>query len=423
MSGWSRIIKFSDTLFTLNNGETCPFYINIKGILNVPDLLQDTVDVIMEEIDNYVNGPFIIAGVPLGGALLAASLLHKIRKDYENAEFMILRKEAKSHGQQKQIECESKDRDKTVFLIEDVITTGHSVLSAIRSLKSEGYNDIVVIGVLDRQQGGVNRLEYLGIEVITIYTLDYILQFLSDKCKQIITNYIKDNLHIDWNLSEDKAFIRNGVTFQQRLLECKKKCPVIVSLDISDEHDFFVVLSKIQSKISILKVHLDIFNEFNYEDLIQRKQKYGFMILEDRKYNDACSIVVKQWNATPIKYADCVTVMSTVHPNVYEQLHKAGCEGIFVVTDTSYSDYSDLNFTDNNYVSGYITQSPSKLQTNKLKLMPGIHLDAITDNLDQHYRTPQKAKEFGADFIIVGRGIYKADDPEKALDDYIINFS
>ena len=69
----------------------------------------------------------------------------------------LVRKEAKDHGTQRLIENDVPDGSR-VAIVEDVVTTGGSTLQAIRNVEEAGLQVVVVISVVDREQGGDQAL-------------------------------------------------------------------------------------------------------------------------------------------------------------------------------------------------------------------------------------------------------------------------
>jgi orotate phosphoribosyltransferase len=80
-----------------------------------------------------------------------------------------VRKEAKAHGAGRLIEggFESGMR---VVVVEDVITTGDSALRALRAVHDAGGQVLGVLAVVDRQEGGREKIEREKIPVATIFT-------------------------------------------------------------------------------------------------------------------------------------------------------------------------------------------------------------------------------------------------------------
>ena len=83
---------------------------------------------------------------------------------------IIKRKEAKQHGTKKMIEG-IFTKGQNCLLVEDVITSGASLLETIPEIENEGITVSDIVVVLDRQQGGKEILEHKGFRVHTLFTI------------------------------------------------------------------------------------------------------------------------------------------------------------------------------------------------------------------------------------------------------------
>jgi orotate phosphoribosyltransferase len=86
----------------------------------------------------------------------------------------IVRKSPKTHGQTRLIEGNFRKGD-TVVVLEDVVTTGESTLKAINAVQSEGGTVAFVAVLVDRQEGGRERIEQLGYTVVSAFKREELL--------------------------------------------------------------------------------------------------------------------------------------------------------------------------------------------------------------------------------------------------------
>ena len=83
----------------------------------------------------------------------------------------IVRKEAKGHGTGQYIEgIKNLPEGGTVALLEDVVTTGGTLLQVIDRVEAVGYKVGLVATVVDRQEGGVEALAERGFPLKAVYT-------------------------------------------------------------------------------------------------------------------------------------------------------------------------------------------------------------------------------------------------------------
>lgn len=136
-----------------------------------------------------------ICGVPYT-ALPLATLISM----HFDIPMLMRRKEAKSYGTKKMIEGVIKPGHNCV-IIEDVVTSGSSILETVDALRNEGLVVTDAFIIIDRQQGGKSNLEHRGIRVQSLFTMKQIMQYLLDAGK-VTSGIIKD---VDDYLARNQA--------------------------------------------------------------------------------------------------------------------------------------------------------------------------------------------------------------------------
>lgn len=96
-------------------------------------------------------------------------------KDAPALRMFIVRKAPKSHGQAKLIEGNFKRGD-AVVVIDDVVTRGDSTISAINAVENEGGKVAFVAVLVDRQEGGRQKIENLGHPVVSAFMRDELIR-------------------------------------------------------------------------------------------------------------------------------------------------------------------------------------------------------------------------------------------------------
>ncbi len=136
---------------TLASGKKTDFYIDGKQVTLDPEGSALVGRLILSMIDGLkidaIGGPAIGADpMATAAALLSAQTPRPIRA-------FLVRKEAKKHGLQKMIEGPSLHPKDRVVMVEDVVTTGGSVLAAIREVEKLKAEVVKVVCLVDRNQG------------------------------------------------------------------------------------------------------------------------------------------------------------------------------------------------------------------------------------------------------------------------------
>ncbi len=117
-----------------------------------------------------------VGGMTLGADPLvtAASLVSFLEKQPIPA--FIVRKESKGHGTEQYIEgLNNLPSGGAVALLEDVVTTGGTLLKVIERVEAQGFKVGLVITVVDRQEGGAETLAEAGYSLKAIFTREELL--------------------------------------------------------------------------------------------------------------------------------------------------------------------------------------------------------------------------------------------------------
>lgn len=148
--------------FTLASGKKSDFYIDIKNAYTKPEVLRE----ITKEMAGLIKNEKVdkIAGVAVGAVPLAAALSLE-----SGLPFLIVRKELKGHGTGNKIEGELRAGEK-VIIVEDVTTTGESVLKAVEVIRGVNALCDKVVVVVDRNEGARERLASHGITLLPLTT-------------------------------------------------------------------------------------------------------------------------------------------------------------------------------------------------------------------------------------------------------------
>lgn len=145
-------IKFG--AFKLTSGRTSPYYIDLRIVPSFPDAFQHVSDIYVKLVQNELGpeGFERIAGIPTAGIPFASLIAYHLRKP-----FLYIRPKVKLHGRERRIEGIIMPGDR-VLLVDDLVTTGLSLRKAAKAIRAEGgvISDAAVL--LDREEGGKERL-------------------------------------------------------------------------------------------------------------------------------------------------------------------------------------------------------------------------------------------------------------------------
>lgn len=173
---FQRAFRYSEVpTFKLTSGKMSSFYIDCKKVSLDPEGAFLIGEQIFDRIKSLpVEG---VGGMTLGADPIATAVsLISFLKNKPIPAF-IVRKEPKGHGSEQQVEGALQPNGKLV-VVEDVVTTGGSTVRTIEALRKEGYSVLKVIALIDRKEGGADRIAAEGIGFESLYTIDDFMRLI-----------------------------------------------------------------------------------------------------------------------------------------------------------------------------------------------------------------------------------------------------
>ena len=146
--------SFGRGAVTLSSGRTSDFYFDMKPSMLDPQGAQIIAERVHREA--AAVGAEFVGGLEMGAVpITGAVCLHSFKSSRPIHGFFV-RKKAKEHGAKKVVEGLPKGwtlAGKRVAIVEDVTTTGESALAAARACRAEGAEVVLVISIVDREEG------------------------------------------------------------------------------------------------------------------------------------------------------------------------------------------------------------------------------------------------------------------------------
>lgn len=427
------IIKFGR--FTLKSGIESPFYVDLRPLASDPKILKLLANYLLDmlPLDNFD----LICGVPYAALPMATAMSLE-----SYLPLIIKRKEAKQYGTKKILEGIFTP-GQNCLLVEDVITSGASLLETIPEIENEGITVSDIVVVLDRQQGGREMLENKGYRVHSLFTISEVCKILKDEGH--LTDDEVERIHdfLAGNVVKFKEEKR--IPYEEKLKICdhsvaqklleitiEKRSNLIVSADVTSTQELLALAEKVGPHIVALKTHMDILMDFDADKTVlplkDLATKYNFLLMEDRKFADIGNTQELQFAYGIYKisnWADFVTAQVIAGYESLDCFRNVGVVAILgmsskgTLTDSDYREAATNIALSHPNVFGGVSQN--KTPNELLLFTPGINLAEAGDDKGQQYNTPEYAfTQLETDFIIVGRGIYKSIDAEKAALSYKI---
>lgn len=161
--------------FTLASGKQSSLYIDARLTTMSPEGLVLIGPLGLDALGSARWAVDAVGGLTLGADPIAYAISYASAHTASPVRAFTVRKEAKSHGTGKLIEGPFKEGDR-VAIVEDVITTGSSAARATEAVRAAGGVVAGVLALVDREEGGRETLEGMGLRVLSLTTASEILE-------------------------------------------------------------------------------------------------------------------------------------------------------------------------------------------------------------------------------------------------------
>jgi orotate phosphoribosyltransferase len=166
------IIKFGD--YTLASGKKSSYYVDLRLVPSYPHQFRRMIKHLQNMISEQIgfDGVDSVASVPTGGLVIASSLAYELVKP-----LVYVRSQAKEYGTGKLVEGIVKSGDRIV-LVDDVATTGGSVINGVKELKKRGAKITDAYVIVNRLEGADKNLLQEGVtlhQILDIMQIEKIL--------------------------------------------------------------------------------------------------------------------------------------------------------------------------------------------------------------------------------------------------------
>lgn len=161
--------------FVLSSGVTRDYYIDCRLVTLSARGAWLTGNVVLDTLaglEIHAVGGLTLAADPIATAVAVVS---QERPQPVNA--FIVRKEAKGHGLQRQVEGPIKAGDR-VAIVDDVLTSGRSILQAADAVESVGAKVVGVSVLIDRCEEGSARVRERGYDLRPVFTIGDVQSFI-----------------------------------------------------------------------------------------------------------------------------------------------------------------------------------------------------------------------------------------------------
>lgn len=162
--------------FTWSSGIQSPIYCDNRLTLSYPAVRKEIARGLQQLIEEQYGEAELIAGTATAGIPHAAWV-----SDLMNLPMCYVRSKSKGHGKGNQIEGKTSPRQKVV-VVEDLISTGGSVITAVEALREAGCEVLGVVSIFTYElQKGIEKLEVNGIKNYSLSDYSTLIKVAAEK--------------------------------------------------------------------------------------------------------------------------------------------------------------------------------------------------------------------------------------------------
>ncbi|MFZ0040491.1 MAG: phosphoribosyltransferase [Solirubrobacteraceae bacterium] len=152
---------------TLTSGATAQYLIDAKRAILLPPGFTALSELVADQARLW--SATAVGGMTMGADPIACAAL----AGGADVKAFFVRKEVKQHGLARRIEGPLLEPDDRCMLVEDVVTTGGSTISALNAIRDEGHEVCGVLAICDRLAGGAEAIERAaGVPYVALTTID-----------------------------------------------------------------------------------------------------------------------------------------------------------------------------------------------------------------------------------------------------------
>lgn len=147
--------------FILPDGSSSPYYVNLRSLPSYPGAYRAVVESLTDMIRSKAGRFDALCGIPLSGLLLASPVCLSLAKP------MVYLRTGQGQEGKRSVEGELRP-GWNVLLVDDLVMSGGTLVSSAQTIEQEGGKVTKAVVLIDRLEGGRERLSKRGISLLAL---------------------------------------------------------------------------------------------------------------------------------------------------------------------------------------------------------------------------------------------------------------
>ena len=181
-------------IFKLSSGRVTPYYVDLRVIPSFPNAFRKVSEIYIDAIRREIGEENFdrVSGIPLAGMAFAVLVAFHLNKP-----FIYVRQSRRLKGRERKVEGVLMPGDR-VLLIDDLVTTGLSLEKTAMAIKAEGGVVTDAFVLLDREEGGKERLARNGVTLHSVLKITNVakrlfeMNAIGENELEIILNQVRE---------------------------------------------------------------------------------------------------------------------------------------------------------------------------------------------------------------------------------------
>jgi orotate phosphoribosyltransferase len=166
-----KALKFGD--FTLASGKKSTYYLDLRVVPTHPEVFSLVLAGYAKMVEGLGEDSFdVLAGIATAGVAMSSPLAVILKKP-----MVYIRSQEKGYGRRRLVEGDVRAGWRAV-VVDDLITTGGSITSAVKALREEGCRVAEAVVLVDRMEGGGKNLAEMGVKLNALVTIGQLVEDL-----------------------------------------------------------------------------------------------------------------------------------------------------------------------------------------------------------------------------------------------------